>query len=320
MAIVQTGTTTTYTTNYSTNLKASVDENIGLYSPQDTPFLASIGTGKARQRYEEWLEDDLDDVGDNAQLEGADPDQAEAQPSARTGNYCQIFNKTFRVSETLEVVDKLGRSSEVDRVSGLKTKSIGRDMEYAYLNGIAGAGAAGTPRTLGGALSFVDQSTDAYYNFGGTPAAANQLTEDIFIEVMQGVWEQGGKLTTCLAAPNQKKRISTFNQDNRISVNDNADKKRVIALVDLYQCDFGTVEVLPERFFKPIDDSGTLYDSVLFYDKRAMQRMTLRPIKRQELAKTGDARKFMIIGESTLKCRSRKTVGAIVNLSRTTAP
>lgn len=313
---VPAGTTVTYTTDYDSNLKPSVDENIGLFAPTDTPFLASIGRSKAKQRLEEWLEDDLEAAGENAQVEGSDAVIEESRPAERMGNYTQIFKKAFGISGTLEAVDKYGRSSEVNRVSGLKTKELGRDMEWAFLNGEKSAGSSTAPRKMDGVFQFVDRTTGAFNDFGGTFAETNHLVESLFVDAMQGVWEQGGNLTTCLAPAEQKRKISAFNQNNRITYNDKADAKRVVAVVELYQSDFGVVEVIPARFIEPEKQEDVFYDRVLLYDKRVMERMTLRPIKREQLAKTGDSERYQILGEHTLKCRTRKAVGSIEKLTR----
>ena len=57
--------TNTYTSGFSDSQKPSVDDNIGLFSPTDTPFMANMSKEKAVQVYEEWLEDDLAAAAEN---------------------------------------------------------------------------------------------------------------------------------------------------------------------------------------------------------------------------------------------------------------
>lgn len=312
--------TNTYTTGYSNSLKPSVDDNIGLFSPTDTPFMANMSKEKAIQRYEEWLEDELAVAAENAHVEGFDVTTTEGVAPARTGNYCQIFEKDFSVSATVEKVAKYGRTSELGRLRMLKTKELARDMEWNLLNGVQNAGSGSTPRKLKGAFEWVDKvngATDGrYHSFSDTPAATNHITEDILLGVLQGIWDQGVEADTVLCPMTQKRKISKFTDAGRLTINQNADAKKVTMSVRVIETDMGTVAVLAERFIEPTDDSGTKYDKLLVYKKDIFKRLTLRPVKEESLAKTGDSEKRMLVAEMTLKCSTQKGLGSIVNLSR----
>lgn len=179
--------TNTYTSGFSNSQKPSVDDNIGLFSPTDTPFMANMSKEKAVQVYEEWLEDDLAAAAENAHIEGFDVTTTEGTEPARTGNYCQIFEKDFAVSNTAETVQKYGRSSELGRLRMLKTKELSRDMEYALLNGVQSSGSGSTPRKMKGAFSWVNTTDGRYYTFSATPAPTNHITENILLGVLQAV-------------------------------------------------------------------------------------------------------------------------------------
>ena len=312
--------TNTYTTGYSNSLKPSVDDNIGLFSPTDTPFMANMSKEKAIQRYEEWLEDELAVAAENAHVEGFDVTTTEGVAPARTGNYCQIFEKDFSVSATVEKVAKYGRTSELGRLRMLKTKELARDMEWNLLNGVQNAGSGSTPRKMKGAFGWVDTTNGAtdgrYHDFSATPAATNHITEDILLGVLQGIWDQGVEADTVLCPMTQKRKISKFTDAGRLTINQNADAKKVTMSVRVIETDMGTVAVLAERFIEPTDVSGTKYDKLLVYKKDIFKRLTLRPVKEETLAKTGDSEKRMLVAEMTLKCSTQKGLGSVVNLSR----
>ena len=312
--------TNTYTTGYSNSLKPSVDDKIGLFSPDDTPFMANMSKGKAVQRYEEWLEDDLATAASNAQIEGFDVTTTESTAPSRTGNYCQIFEKDFAVSSTMETVQKYGRTSELGRLRMLKTKELARDMEWAMLNGVQNAGTGSTARQMKGAFGWVDTTNGAtdgrYYSFSATPAATNHITENILIGVLHGIWEQGVEADTVLCPMTQKRKISKFTDHGRLTINQNASEKKVTMSIRVIETDMGTVAVMAERFIAPTDVSGTKYDKILVYKKDIFSRMTLRPVKETTLATTGDSEKRMLVTEMTLKCRTQKGLGAITNLTR----
>lgn len=312
--------TNTYTTGYSNSLKPSVDDKIGLFSPDDTPFMANMSKGKAVQRYEEWLEDDLATAASNAQIEGFDVTTTESTAPSRTGNYCQIFEKDFAVSSTMETVQKFGRTSELGRLRMLKTKELARDMEWAMLNGVQNAGTGSTARQMKGAFGWVDTTNGAtdgrYYSFSATPAATNHITENILIGVLQGIWDQGVEADTVLCPMRQKRKISAFTAAGRLTINQNASDKKVTMSVRIIETDMGTVTVMAERFIDPTNVSGTYYDKLLAYKRDIFSRLTLRPVKEETLAKSGDSEKRMLVAEMTLKCATQKGVGSIINLTR----
>lgn len=308
--------TNTYTSGFSNSQKPSVDDNIGLFSPTDTPFMANMSKEKAVQVYEEWLEDDLAAAAENAHIEGFDVTTTEGTEPARTGNYCQIFEKDFAVSNTAETVQKYGRSSELGRLRMLKTKELSRDMEYALLNGVQSSGSGSTPRKMKGAFSWVNTTDGRYYTFSATPAATNHITEDILLGVLQAVWDQGVEADTVLCPMTQKRKISAFTDGGRLTINQNASEKKVTMSIRVIETDMGTVAVMAERFIAPTDVSGTKYDKILVYKKDIFSRMTLRPVKETTLATTGDSEKRMLVTEMTLKCRTQKGLGAITNLTR----
>lgn len=76
---------------------------------------------------------------------------------------------------------------------------------------------------------------------------------------------------------------------------------------------------MPERFIAPEDASGTKYDTVAIFEKGNLDILTFRPLKREQLAKTGDSTKYMLVAEKSLRVRSGKCVGKIGNLTRVKA-
>ncbi|WP_321404501.1 DUF5309 family protein [Maridesulfovibrio sp.] len=311
--------TVTYSTNYDKSIVDEVDELITNIAPTATPFISSIGKGGCDTTTPDWLEDDLADAGENAHVEGADTDAEECTPPDRLGNVTQILKKALFISGTLKASKLHGRKKELKYQSGKKTKEIAKDIEYAALNNATKVvGDTVTARKMLGAFGWVDQDSGNFYNFEDTPAATNHITEEIMTDVLQSMWEQGADPTTVLAPPAQKRKISKFTDGGRLTFNANADRKKVVMAVRLIETDFGVVAVIPTRTIAPVDDTGTLYDRVLIYDKALFKMLTLkgRGLKRESLAKTGDGDKYQLVTEKTLKCHSKKAVGSIENLTR----
>lgn len=308
--------TTTYTTNMSKSLAEEVDSLIANVAPTDTPMVSMIGSAKCDSTKPEWLEDTLDDAAENAQVEGFDPEAAAVVPPDRLDNVTQILMKAFSVSGSLEEAKKHGRKSELAYQTGLKTKAIARDLEYVALNSAKATGAAATARKMAGLLSWA--ATANTYDFSATPAATNHITEELFNDVLQAMWEAGANPDTALCPPAQKRKVSAFTSDGRLTFNTNASEKKITMTVRVIETDFGVINVVPERFIAPTG-SGTLYDTIAIFEKSKLDVLTFRPLKREELAKTGDSTKYMLVMEKSLRCRSKKCVGKIGNLTRVKA-
>lgn len=308
--------TTTYTTNYDKSLAEEVDKIIGNIAPTETPLLATIGKATCESVHPEWLEDTLADAAENAQLEGFDAVSAAITPPAKLENYTQIMTKVFKISGSLEKTKKHGRQSELSYQTGLKMKELANDLEYNSINNAKNAGAAGTARKMDGLLAFAH--ADNTYTFAATPAATNHLTEEIFVDVLQSMWDLGAKPDTALCPPAQKRKISAWTDDGRLTINTNADQKKLTMTVKVIETDFGIISIIPERH---IARTGTdpYYDSVAIYEKSKLESLTFRPVQREELAKDGDNKKYMLLAEKSLKCRSKKCVGKITNLTRVKA-
>ena len=308
--------TTSYTSNYDKSIAEEVDKLITNVAPTDTPFISMIGSGTCDAIKPEWLEDTLGEAATNKQVEGFDAEAAAITPPTRAYNYTQIMAKTFMVSGSLEEVKKHGRKSELAYQTGLKMKELARDMEYAALNGTKAAGDGSTARAMDGCLAFAHASNT--YSFGSTAAATNHITEEILNDVLQSMWELGANPDTVLAPPAQKRKISKFTDDGRLTINANASEKKVSMTVRILETDFGTVAIVPERFIAATG-TGTYYDSLPIFEKSKLEVVTFRPLKREELAKTGDNTKYMLVAEKSLKCRSKKCVGKITNLTKVKA-
>ena len=308
--------TTTYTSNMSYSLAEEVDKLIANVAPTDTPFISMIGSANCDSTKPEWLEDTLGDAAANAQVEGFDATAAAITPPTRSYNRTQILAKSFMVSGSLEEAKKHGRKSELAYQTGLKMKELARDIEYAALNGTLANGDASTARAMAGCLAFAHSSNT--YSFGSTAAATNHITEEILNDVLQSMWELGANPDTVLAPPAQKRKISAFTDDGRLTINSNADQKKVTMTVRILETDFGTGAIVPERFLAA-SGSDPYYDSLAVYEKSKFDLLTFRPLKREELAKTGDNTKYLLVAEKSLKCRSTKCVGKITNLTRVKA-
>jgi hypothetical protein len=300
------GETTTYTSNASSSLRQSILDTITNVAPTDCIFYNSIGKGKANAKLEEWEEDTLQAAANNAQVEGADVTATEITYPTRASNYTQVSYKVFKISDTFEKVDKVGRASEIAYQTGRHMAMLKRDIEYDLLNTTASsAGSSSAGRASCGAKGFV---TTNFYSFSNAMATTNLLTEDLFNDYAVKAWEQGGEPTLVITPMEQKRRITEFNGNNKLTVTESGDSRKIVNTVDVYEGDAGTYTVKASRF---LADDSTNYQWLFFIDKKMWDILFLKNIKQEKLARLGPSTTIMIDCEYTLRCKSEKANAAI---------
>lgn len=312
--------TNTFPTYDAIGNREDLSDEIYRISPTDTPFISGIDTETASAVNHEWQTQDLAAVNtSNAVLEGDDATTDAATPTVRLGNICQISDKVARVSGTQEAVEHAGRSSEMDYQKMLKGLELRRDMESILVgtNQAKNAGNATTARTLASVLSWIGTNDD----FGATGASPTALlgahtrtdgTQRAFKEsqlknVFQLIWTQGGKPGTVMVGGFNKQQFSTFT--GRGTQTEDTKSKKIVASVDAYESDFGTVKVVANRFMRTRDCL------VLEMDKWAVAYIKGRKMVSKPLARTGDSERSQILSEYTLVSRNEKASGGVFDLT-----
>src|SRR5688572_4234551 len=160
----------TYLTYNQKGLREDLSNVIYRISPEDTPFISSIGRGKAKGTLHEWQTDALRaGVTTNQVTEGNDSTFTTPSATTRVGNYCQIAEDTLILSGTAEVVDKAGRDSEEAYQIALKGAAIKIDMEMNLLHNVGGdAGGASTARKMATLGAWI-KTNDSLGTSGGSP-------------------------------------------------------------------------------------------------------------------------------------------------------
>lgn len=306
----------TFTTYAAIGMREDLSDIIDIISPTDTPVLSALKKSKAKGRFFEWQTDALAAAANNAQLEGDDTSFAAITPTVRWGNYCQISSKSFVISATEEVVDKAGRKSEIAYQTRNKLKEIKRDKEYAIIrNTTLNAGNTTTARQTRGLAGWITQGSvgagaGAFpipsTNTAPVAGTGRALTEPLVLSAMQTAYLAGGAPTMLVVRPSDKVVVSGFSGNNTVLRREDADSNRLHTSFDFYVTDFGTLKVVADRF---CDDAAYLLD----FDHIAIK--TLRPVAREQLAKTGDAEKNLIVEEWGLEMTNKDAHAQIRDLT-----
>lgn len=318
MAII----TNTFQQFQAIGVREDLSDIIYNISPTECPFLQNAGRGKCSNTFFEWQTDALATASTtNQQIEGDDITSFDAvTPTVRLGNYTQISRKTVIISNTEEVVDKAGRNSEISYQLAKKGKELKRDMEADLLaNKGANAGSSGVARKTGSLLAFLKTNIDKASNgtapvYTSTPTdvwtdgTARSFTETILKNVIQQAWTQGAEPSALMVGALGKQVVSGFAGVVELtSPQAKKDQATIVGAADAYVSDFGTLAVIPNRFQR------TSSAFVLDWDYVSVDY--LRPFKQEELAKTGDAEKRMLICEYGLRVKNEKALAVAVDLT-----
>lgn len=317
--------TSTFSSYDAKGNRESLADVIYDWSQDETPFMSNIGKGTAKAKYEEWQTDVLASAIDtNAVIEGDEATLDASVATVRPGNYTQIADKTAVVTGTQEVVDKAGRSSEMDYQVAKKSRELKTDIEKQMLSNKASvAGDDSTPRQSAGFESWIVTNDDrgaggSSTGFGagivaapvdGSPTRA--FTESILKNVMKQRADSGAtsKTTQLYMGSHVKTVASTFTgiSDQRSDTKGGA--ANIIGAADMYLSDFGWVAFI----YSPFSRGRT----ACFVDPDMVSMLTLkgRDFITWDLAKTGDTMKKQILTEYTLKVNNEKAHGVAADLA-----
>jgi hypothetical protein len=134
-------------------------------------------------------------------------------------------------------------------------------------------------------------------------------------EAVKSAYENGGTPTMLLVSPTQKQVVSTFAgiAGQRYQA-PKSSPTTIIGSADVYLSDFGTLQVVPDRFI-PEQDNGA--DTAFVLDSSMANVAYLRPFKKTKLAKMGDSDKHLMNVEYTLVVKNEKAHAIISDLAKT---
>ncbi len=124
------------------------------------------------------------------------------------------------------------------------------------------------------------------------------------------MYTNGAKLRVLYVNAFNKRKVSAFPgvvTRNFDMSNVSPEPTAVIAAVDVYVDDFGTLKVIPDTFQRDRD--------AWLLDHEFLGMDVLRPMRLVELAKTGDAEKFFLRTEWGLRVRNEAAHGLVADLT-----
>lgn len=218
--------------------------------------------------------------------EGSDPPDARHTDWTNRYNITQIFGPTaVHLSETENTVRKYGLegTTRFDYEASKRFKEMMIQLEQALVYGTRYEDTSNAIRQMGGATYFMTSNVDASTtNFSGTTG------EGAFLDQLQACYTAGGMPDRAMMNEVNKRKVSGWaSADIRLGRADNGRGQ----IVEYYISDFGRIDFVLNRWLRTED--------ILIYGRDQFMMKTLRGFQFQMLAKTGDSRRGMLVGEVT---------------------
>ena len=307
--------TNTFQTYDATGNREDLVEAIYNVAPWETPFLSSMGKTKSTAIKHEWQIDSLDAAANNAQIEGSDASTDAVTATTRLDNYTVISDKVVRVTGTQDAVNKAGRAKEMAYQLVKSGHAMKKDIELmCFANTAKAVGTDTVARQVGGFETYITTATSA--GAGGSDAAGTgadirtdgtqrAFTESLLLDTHQAAWGAGGNPDTLYLGAFNKRVASAFT--GVATKFKDVDDKKIIASADVYVSDFGEIQIIPSRLCR----SRTGY----LVDHSMVKMATLRDMRTNDLAKTGDSTQKQLISEWTLEVCNEAAHGLIADLT-----
>lgn len=309
--------TTTTDTYDQIGIREDLSDVISNISPEEVPFFSNCSKEDVTNTLYEWQTDSLAAVDTDTAVEGADATFAPAAPTTRLQNYTEIIEKTAAVSGTVEATDRAGRAREMAYQVLKRAKEIRRNAEH-HLVGISQARVVGTDAVARKTASLQTwMATNTSRGATGTDPAGDgtdapgdgtqrAFTEDLLGTVIDSIYVEGGNPDVIMANAFNKRALTGFSGNADEVKHDNTDRT-IINAVSVYQSDYNTISVVPNRFLRARD--------VLILEMDYWAISVLRPMNNTEIAKTGDAEKRQVLMEFGLCAKQEASSGIVADLT-----
>jgi hypothetical protein len=216
----------------------------------------------------------------------------------------------------MESVDLAGRNNELAYLISKASKELKRDMETTLTANQApvdtGAGAA---RRMASLESWIKTNSDKGTGSAADPGTSGTnartdgtqraFTESQLKSMIRKVWTEGGDPSMVMVGAFNKQKLSGFT--GGATRMDDAENKRLVSAIDVYESDFGALQVVANRFSRA--------RSAYVLSPDMWSAAYLRDFQMVDLAKTGDADKKALLVEYTLCSKNEKASGGIFDLT-----
>lgn len=285
------------TKDFTKNESIDLMNEVSLIAPVDTPLttylLSKNKVDRAYATVVSWREKTLSDSASELQ-EGADITEFSASKRVERNNVCQIFAKGVAVSGTAQAIGVKGINDLLAEETQDRLKEIKVDMEVALTAGEFDDGTSTGIRKMKGLSSFVTEENTV---------KAAKLTEAQFKNTVKKIWEKGNTNGEFLALVNAdlKEDLDAIYKDAYFY---QAETNEFGLVVHKVITNYGVVNVMLSRHVPA--------DELIIVDEEYLRIAFLREPGFEDLGKTGDSVKGMVVAEGALKLTNENAAAKFV--------
>lgn len=235
------------------------------------------------------------------------------------GGYTQIMRKSGIVSGSQEANDNAGNVEKVKVQKLKKGVELRKDVEYALVDAQASVG--GATRKMGSLSTWLETNVSrgsggangGYSSVTGltvapTNGSQRAFTKTIMDDVMEQGYSSGANFKHLFLSPYLKSVFVTFMSDTNVAsfryAASSGKNNAIVANADVYEGPHGKVLVHQNRVMA---GGASLARNAFFVDPEFLDFAWYRKIHEDKnVAKTGDAKKFVLIGEGTLCVKNER--------------
>lgn len=287
-----------YKTYEQIGIKEDVSSLISTITPTDTPFSSMMKSEKVHNRVFQYQTDVIASGSSNAQVEGFVASAGTMVPTTMISGNTQILQNTFQVSGSADAITAHARGKETAYQMSKALKHIKKDVEFAMI-GASNAAVTGNATTAREMASCDQLIASGVTTAGGSAA----LTEAMITANHQALFEAGGDPSILMVKPADSLIISSMTGAAGRSREFNDGNTTLTAVVNLLVSPFGELKVQINRH--------QMATHAFLLDPSMWRQMTLRPMTRTLLAKTGDSDTHMLVTEIGLAHKNPSGSGQI---------
>ena len=239
----------------------------------------------------------------NAQVEGATITMASAAAYTNESNYTQILYVPFNISRTQMRVVYAGVPNIVEDQMEVANLRLGQDIENAYVNGVASAGAEGSARQMNGLAVWAAANVN---QTGSLTTLATATGNSILETLLQAIYAQSQD-TSDFVLCNSADKMSIDGWTGRVTRYQSAEDYAIAGFINVYESSFGAPGGL-----RIIVDQMVPSHTIIAGELSSLKQAYLDEPQSKELATIADGQNYYSVAETTLEVRNPVSVGCVV--------
>ena len=302
------------------------------------PLTERIGSSSIGNARFSWTRDEYAaPLIDDQVVDGSDATGDDTEVGDRVQNYAEEKSRVVRVSTRANASNTIGYSRELARQVSRRQVELRRSVEATMLSNNASQADNGdaTPGITGGLNAWIETNIQmgaggiaGGYNFGTgivdayAPGAAEAMSETIFKDLVQAVYQEGGEAMICMGRPSVVRIFSEYQFTDgarvasliRETAGDKSGPTSSQSAVNVWIGDFATVTIVPNRLQQEVVAGQSTF---FILDTALIEQAFLTGYNVQDLAKTGLADNRQMSVDFGLRVGNEKGLAAYNDVDET---